>query len=232
MSTCSASSTSRSRTIPSPSLAGTSPGCRRSCGATTTRMPKGRSAGSRELIDKQFGGLPADERAAMVGGTLGRHPRVRRRWRPERASLRRARRRRHRRGSRHRPRAMRCLLARIGAPASSSTISAVRSMASAQTTNPPRPSRARSLPPGGAAMADTNDVASASGAQSARRRDVRRGSDASTSSSTTPASSGGRAFRRPTRKTSHAISPCTLPVRSTRRAPRGRTWSSSTTAAS
>ena len=43
-STCSASSTCRSRTIPWPSPAGTSPGCRRSCGATTTRTPRGRSA--------------------------------------------------------------------------------------------------------------------------------------------------------------------------------------------
>ena len=45
-STCGASSTCRSRTIPSPSRAGTSPGCRRSCGATTTRTPKARSAGA------------------------------------------------------------------------------------------------------------------------------------------------------------------------------------------
>ena len=43
-STCSASSTSRSRTTRWRSRAGTSPACRASCGATTTRTPKGRSA--------------------------------------------------------------------------------------------------------------------------------------------------------------------------------------------
>jgi hypothetical protein len=33
---------------------------------------EGTFGGSRELIAKQLGDLPADERAAMVGGTLGR----------------------------------------------------------------------------------------------------------------------------------------------------------------
>ena len=32
---------------------------------------EGTFRGSRELIAKQFAGVPADERAAMVGGTLG-----------------------------------------------------------------------------------------------------------------------------------------------------------------
>jgi hypothetical protein len=33
---------------------------------------EGTFRGSRELIATQLGGLPTDERAAMVGGTLGR----------------------------------------------------------------------------------------------------------------------------------------------------------------
>ncbi len=33
---------------------------------------EGTFRGSRELIAKQFAGVPADERAAMLGGTLGR----------------------------------------------------------------------------------------------------------------------------------------------------------------
>ena len=38
---------------------------------------EGTFRGSRELLAKQFADVPADERAAMVGGTLGDAPRVR-----------------------------------------------------------------------------------------------------------------------------------------------------------
>ena len=72
------------------------------------RLParrRARSAAARSCSTKQFAGVPDDERAAMLGGTLGgllglRGPGAA----PERAPLRRARRGRHRRGTRHRPR--------------------------------------------------------------------------------------------------------------------------------
>ena len=39
---------------------------------------EGTFRGSRELMDKLFAGVPAEEKAAMVGGTLGRAPRIQR----------------------------------------------------------------------------------------------------------------------------------------------------------
>ena len=56
---------------PWPSPAGTSPGCRRSCGATTTPTPRARSGAARSCWPQQMAGVPDDERKAMVGGTLG-----------------------------------------------------------------------------------------------------------------------------------------------------------------
>ena len=44
---------------------------RRSCGATTTRTPRARSAAARRSSRSSSQGVPADERAAMLGGTLG-----------------------------------------------------------------------------------------------------------------------------------------------------------------
>jgi hypothetical protein len=67
----SASSTSRSRTTPWPWPAGTSPGCPPSCGATTTRTPRARSAAAGSSWTSCSPACPADEKAAMVGGTLG-----------------------------------------------------------------------------------------------------------------------------------------------------------------
>ncbi len=70
-STSSASSTSRSRTTRWRSPAGTSPGCRRSCGATTTRTPRGRSAAARSSMAELFADVPA----RRASGHGGRHPR-------------------------------------------------------------------------------------------------------------------------------------------------------------
>ena len=70
-STCAASSTSRSRTTRWRSPAGTSRASRPSCGATTTRTPRARSAAAGSSSPSSSSGVPADERDAMLGGTLG-----------------------------------------------------------------------------------------------------------------------------------------------------------------
>ena len=222
----------RSRTTPSRQWpAGTSRAwaCPRLCGATTTRTPKGRSAAaSSSCVPAVRRRAPDDERAAMVGGTLGDllgysgplatstasaprrtkpgcigsvpvHRKTGSTWTRSASKA----------ASRWSPgpgaasdAPMRCSWP-VGAPASSSTTWAGRCKAWGPTPPWPRPSlrgdRGRRRY---TALADDNDVATTAGARGARQRPPSRRSGGSTSSSTTPASSSGRGCPTPTWTTS------------------------------
>ena len=99
----SASSTCRSRTTPWPWPAGTSPVCRPSSGATTTRTPRGRSGAAGSSSPSSSPASPTTSAtpwsAGTLGGLLGLQGPGGRLTAEPRAPLRRAGRRRHRSGA-------------------------------------------------------------------------------------------------------------------------------------
>ena len=232
-STCSASSTCRSRTTRWPSPAGTSPASRPIVWGNDYPHAEGTFRGSQELLTTQFAGVPDDERKAMVGGTLGEPPRLRGPGgRSERAPLRRA-------ASPSSP----ARDAASAAPMPACSPSAGRQRRRQRPrrldgrATAPTPSRLRHVAAeivaaGGAAIADTSDVATTAGAQALVDAAVERFGrvDILVNNAGIMRWAGfpeadARRPRRPPRRARRS-------ARSTPPAPRGRTWSSRATAAS